>query len=73
MELNNFELITRFSDGISERWDHEFIKRSLDIQQKEKIKKIWVCGPPLMNETFDKTLMSIKSNYNFDENSIEVL
>ena len=26
------------------------------MQYVDSLKKIWVCGPPMMNETFDKTL-----------------
>jgi hypothetical protein len=31
-----------------------------------KISKVWVCGPPLMNQTFDKVLTKIAKEYNLD-------
>ena len=31
-----------------------------------KISKVWVCGPPSMNQTFDKVFTKIAKEYNLD-------
>ena len=51
-----FILHTRFSDQKGARWDEEFITSHLKGKQAEKV---WVCGPPLMEESFDKILSSV--------------
>jgi len=47
---NKFRLFFRFSDQKSPRWNTDFIKKQLEIYQKETIAKIYVCGPPLLEE-----------------------
>lgn len=37
------------------RWDEKFIESEL-TPHANKIRKIWICGPPVMNELFDKTM-----------------
>jgi len=37
------------------RWDNFFLNNNIP----KITKKIWVCGPPLMEENFDKDLESI--------------
>lgn len=60
--LDNFRVTVRLSeaDGGAKlpRWTPAFIERELEPLAGE-IKKVWVCGPPVMNEMFDKTLGSI--------------
>ena len=55
--LRNFELYQRFSkEKINPaRWDDSFIEREL-ARDAHEIKKVLVCGPPVMNETFDRAL-----------------
>ena len=53
--LNNFELMVRYSNQNKGRWDEDFVERQLEVLSKVDLKKIWVCGPPVMNEVFDKT------------------
>ena len=57
--IKNFELFQRFSkEKVNpERWDNQFIERELSKDFTE-IKKVLVCGPPVMNETFDRALSS---------------
>jgi predicted ferric reductase len=57
-----FELFLRFSDEKSPRWDHKFI----DNQIPEDVKKVWVCGPPLLEENFDKSLEQICKEKDID-------
>ncbi|CDW84971.1 cytochrome b5-like heme steroid binding domain containing protein [Stylonychia lemnae] len=74
-ELKNFELILRFSNEfMSERWNAQFIERQVEIfTQNKQIKKIWVCGPPMMNEVFDRTFEEISQQYDLDRSIVEIL
>lgn len=36
------------------RWDANFINKELDKHNSNLIRRIWVCGPPVLNETFEK-------------------
>ena len=51
----NYQLFLRFSDEKSARWDYSFI----NSQISKDVKKVWVCGPPLMEENFDQILEKI--------------
>ena len=55
----NFKLTVRISkrwDGFrGEVWDENFVQDNLS-QYSNKIKKVWISGPPAMNETLDKSL-----------------
>jgi Na+-transporting NADH:ubiquinone oxidoreductase subunit NqrF len=43
------------------RWDNDYIKSQIESLAKPgDLKKIYVCGPPVMNETFDKAFMNDK-------------
>lgn len=44
-----FQLVTRFSDEKSARWDSKYIEQQLP----KKVTRVWVCGPPAMNENFE--------------------
>lgn len=50
----------RLSDGSGElkgRWDANFIDTTLNEVEKDhglNLKKIWVCGPPVMNTTWEE-------------------
>jgi len=63
---DKFRLYFRFSDQKSPRWDKNFIQDNLETYQPEGISKIWVCGPPLMQELFDKALNSLAPVYGLD-------
>lgn len=52
---NYFKLHLRITAETKQRWDESFIEKQLNAN-KGKIKRVWVCGPPLMNLNFDKTL-----------------
>lgn len=57
--LKNFELIVRLS-GSGSRWDADYISRQLSIH--EHLEKVWVCGPPAMNELFDRTFETLRND-----------
>jgi hypothetical protein len=56
----NFSLELRLSEEKSPRWDLKFINEKIDQYKKSyeetQIKKIWVCGPPLLEEHFEDYL-----------------
>ncbi len=54
-ELKNFDLNVRLSDSKirTSHWDYAFIESELK-PFAGKLKKIYVCGSPMMNESFDK-------------------
>jgi hypothetical protein len=62
--MDNFELFTRLSqEKINPaRWDESFIQNQLGKTNPKEIKRIWVCGPPVMAETFDRVFLSHTSN-----------
>jgi predicted ferric reductase len=54
--LSNFELVLRISsEQNGEKWDSDFVRRQMEVREKENLKKVFVCGPPAMNELFDRT------------------
>jgi hypothetical protein len=53
-------LVTRIStEGKQRRWDNSWINER--IKAAGDLKKAWVCGPPPMNETFDRAFEQIKA------------
>ena len=64
---DNFDYIERFSDAKEPgNWDSSFIEKSLMRHSEREISKIWVCGPPRMTETFDRTLKDLAQQFNLD-------
>lgn len=61
--LKNFDLVVRVSsEKEGTRWDEEFIRRQFVIRSKhEVVERVWVCGPPAMNECFDRAFESIRN------------
>jgi len=57
--LNNFELVLRISreKATDERWNAEYLQRQLE--NWKDLAKVYVCGPPAMNETFDRAFDQI--------------
>ena len=56
--FDNFTAHVRLSEtnGVkSPRWTPAYINDML-MPHAGTIKKVWVCGPPVLNEMFDKTL-----------------
>ena len=62
--ISNFLYLPRFSNQSKKRWDQEFIAEV--IKNHNDIKRVWVCGPPAMNETFDKYLSSIEKKFHYE-------
>ena len=57
-KTNNFHLHLRLSQESmnAQRWDAQFIRQEIGKFGSKNIQKVWVCGPPVMNETFDRVL-----------------
>ena len=74
LNLRNFQLELRFSNsGVANRWDRDFIIRHIDIWRKEGLVKAYVCGPPVMNELFDRTIESLIQQQALERSMVEVL
>jgi hypothetical protein len=57
--IDNFHLYVRLSqEGVNpQRWDENFIRQQVSaLGGAAQIQRLWVCGPPVMNETFDRVL-----------------
>ena len=57
-----FELIPRLSkEKINpKRWDIPWVESTLLSYPAAEVQRMWVCGPPVMNETFDRALMNMR-------------
>ena len=64
----NFELVLRISSKTKQRWDCEYIERQIQLHSKTDLRKVWVCGPPAMNETFDRCLDRLAGQYGLNRN-----
>lgn len=71
--FKNFELVVRLSKEKinSERWSEEFIDNT--IRNTPNLKKVWVCGPPPMSETFEKCLYTSKKQGQVLGHEFEIL
>mmetsp|Transcript_6602 Transcript_6602/g.8960 ORF Transcript_6602/g.8960 Transcript_6602/m.8960 type:complete len:142 (+) Transcript_6602:3288-3713(+) len=59
-QIPNFTLHTRLSqEKINpQRWNEQFIRQEIAKFGVQDIRRVWVCGPPVMNETFDRVFSS---------------
>ena len=81
LKLNNFKLTVRYSetkptkdeDGNEvkpprpRRWDKSYIQEEL-YPLKGKMSRIWVCGPPVMNQCFDQSLEDLQDKLQLRSN-----
>ena len=77
--MKNFKLVTRFSkvdEGLGEskppRWDQNYIENALK-PYKGQIKKVWVSGPPIMNESFDRAFDIIGESLGLNIHNIDIM
>ena len=73
--MNNFRAVVRLSvtDGPKlPRWSPQYIEEEL-VPLAGTIKRIWVCGPPAVNEMFDKTLAGLTTHLQVDKTDIEIM
>jgi len=64
--LDNFKAIVRLSKPPADapklpRWNPLYIEEQL-TPYAGRLERVWVVGPPAVNEMFDKTLEKIKGN-----------
>ncbi len=45
------------------RWDEKWIESTLLQYKASDVQRMWVCGPPVMNETFDRVLMDMRTRH----------
>ena len=59
------------------RWDEKWVESELRKFKDSKVERLWVCGPPMMNELFDRTLMDMRrrlpASEMIDQFNIELL
>lgn len=68
-----FTLNLRLSDEVKgARWDQNFIEKELQ-EHKGEISRIWVCGPPRMNEEFDRSLEKIAPKLGLTKHEYEIM
>ena len=77
-KLENFELILRISSESRSspkpnRWDEEYIRRQVKIHSKDDLAKIYVCGPPMMSETFDRTFDTMIREDQLKSSQVEIM
>jgi hypothetical protein len=62
-DLKTFTLHPRLSkEKINPaRWDEMWVESTISKYKASEVNRMWVCGPPMMNELFDRTLMDMRS------------
>ena len=72
---NRFKLIPIFTrERGGERLDIEKIYRLLDKHHQESpLKNLWVCGPPKMNNMFQRIRKTLIKKYELSNHKIEIL
>ena len=79
LNIENFNLIVRLSegkygaDGVKpQRWSKDTIRDQL-IPYAGKLSKVWVCGPPILNQTFDMALDEIRDELQLESDQREIM
>mmetsp|Transcript_22999 Transcript_22999/g.28540 ORF Transcript_22999/g.28540 Transcript_22999/m.28540 type:complete len:275 (-) Transcript_22999:119-943(-) len=77
LNLTNFKATVRLSkvdDGGPRppSWTAPYIEDEL-TPIEGKIERVWVCGPPAMNELFDQTLASLRQKLMLQRSQIEIM
>lgn len=75
--MNNFKLTVRYSEPKKDkdsdelirprRWDKNYIAEEL-YPNRGKMARIWVCGPPVMNQIFDQSLDDLQEKLQLRSN-----
>ena len=64
----NFELNLRLSrEAVTEqRWDEKYVLKEMKKYFPTEVNRVWVCGPPSMNETFERAFDTVAfKNFGF--------
>jgi NAD(P)H-flavin reductase len=75
--MTNFKFTVRLSEtepGQEKppRWNNDYIKGEL-TPLAGQMKKVWVCGPPIMNQTFDKAFESLEETLKIKKADLHIL
>jgi len=73
--LSNFKAIIRLSITAGPklpRWTPSYLEEQL-TPLAGKIKRIWVCGPPSLNQTCDQALAKLTATLQLTPDQIEIL
>ena len=68
---NLFEVRWRISSETKQRWDKPFILQAL--KDLKKVERLWVCGPPPMNEEFEKILAAHHAELGMEFSDYDVM
>jgi len=60
----SLHLHLRFSDQKSRRWDDAFVREQM--KNVKSVQKVWVCGPPVMEESFEQILEKACKDFDID-------
>jgi len=66
-----FEVRWRFSSESKDRWDKDFVVKAL--QEIKKVERLWVCGPPPMNEAFEKILALHHQDVGLEKSDYDIM
>ena len=69
---HNFDLHIRFANEAKGRWDEDFLLKEVETYSTN-LEKIWVCGPPKMNEEFDKVLGKLSLKMGLKKDQVEIM
>ena len=72
----NFDLYVRLAKEKKNscRWDRNFVVNEMRKYDLGEIQRIWVCGPPAMNETFDRALSRLdEDGMHLEPYQVEIL
>ena len=76
LKEDNFKLTVRISkrwDGFrGEIWDEKFVENALEAYAG-KIRKVWISGPPVMNESLDKAFEKIGAKLGIEPGMIDAM
>ena len=76
LDETNFSLKVRISkrwDGMrGEVWDHKYVEENLS-PYAGKIRKVWISGPPVMNETLDKSLEKLSDKLGVTPHMVDAM
>lgn len=75
--ISNFKAVVRLSkveEGMTKlpRWSQTYVEEEL-IPLAGKMKKVWVVGPPAVNEIMDKALDNLSERLMLDKTQVHIL
>ena len=71
-KIKSFSLYVRLSQEKvnPQRWDEDFIRQEIAKYGAKNLQRVWVCGPPVMSETFDRVFSSPAPQQEEADNSV---